>query len=250
MENSYGFIYKTTNLINNKIYIGQRKRSKSVYEDSIYLGSGNILTLAVKKYGRHNFKREILEETYSLQDANEKEIKWIARFNSTDPNIGYNLDTGGCGTAPHLTQEEVRQKISNTLKSKGCRPSAEAIEKSASNKRGRPQRPLTEETKEKLRQANLGKIISLEVKQKISQSLKGRPRPQEVIDRIKATKAANADKTSATMKHKWDGRRKGDAGYIPPKRKPLSEETKRKISESRKRRFNNSDNSPHLKSDL
>lgn len=46
-NNFYGFIYITTNLINGKKYIGQKKG----YNDT-YLGSGKILKLAIKKYGR------------------------------------------------------------------------------------------------------------------------------------------------------------------------------------------------------
>jgi hypothetical protein len=48
-------IYKTTNLINNKIYIG-----KSNTNNSDYLGSGKRLKLAIKKYGKENFKKEML----------------------------------------------------------------------------------------------------------------------------------------------------------------------------------------------
>lgn len=48
-------IYKTTNLINNKIYVG-----KDSHNDSNYFGSGTILVKAIKKYGKENFKKEIL----------------------------------------------------------------------------------------------------------------------------------------------------------------------------------------------
>jgi len=57
MSISNGFIYKTTNLINNKIYVGKHKTSAN----DGYLGSGLILGYAVDKYGKENFKREILE---------------------------------------------------------------------------------------------------------------------------------------------------------------------------------------------
>ena len=49
-------IYKTTNLINSKIYVGQD--SKNNYN---YLGSGIIIKKAIKKYGKENFKKEIIE---------------------------------------------------------------------------------------------------------------------------------------------------------------------------------------------
>jgi hypothetical protein len=49
-------IYKTTNIVNGKIYIGQDK-----YDNPNYLGSGKILQLSFQKYGIENFRKEILE---------------------------------------------------------------------------------------------------------------------------------------------------------------------------------------------
>lgn len=48
----YGYVYKTTNLINGRIYIGQHKSNGL---DEQYIGSGKILGIALKKYGRRNF---------------------------------------------------------------------------------------------------------------------------------------------------------------------------------------------------
>ena len=62
------YIYKTTNMINNKIYIGQ---SSKAYDKSLsYLGSGKILKDSVKKYGEHSFKKELIEECSSMQELN------------------------------------------------------------------------------------------------------------------------------------------------------------------------------------
>ena len=60
-------IYKTTNLVNGKIYIGQDK-----YNSPVYLGSGKILHLAFQKYGIENFNKETLEECESVQELNER----------------------------------------------------------------------------------------------------------------------------------------------------------------------------------
>lgn len=85
-------IYKTTNLINGKIYIGQDSKN-----NSMYLGSGLILFKAIKKYGLNNFKKEILEYCKTKNQLNEQEKYWIKKCNSTDHKIGYNIAKGGNG---------------------------------------------------------------------------------------------------------------------------------------------------------
>lgn len=83
-------IYKTTNLINNKIYIGQSRKN-----NTNYYGSGKLIKNAIKKYGKDNFIKEILTECLTLDDLNEKEIYWIDFYNSTNLDIGYNIEKGG-----------------------------------------------------------------------------------------------------------------------------------------------------------
>ncbi len=83
-------IYKTTNTITGKIYIGQHWND---VEDN-YLGSGTLILLSIKKHGSSNFVREVLE--YCDESTVESlERYWIKCFNSTDRNIGYNLSSGG-----------------------------------------------------------------------------------------------------------------------------------------------------------
>lgn len=91
------FVYKTTNLINNKIYIGISKRK--VESALFYLGSGKSLKRAVKKYGKENFSREILEAdvNFTYKDLQEKEKYYIKFYNSTNTSIGYNISQGGDG---------------------------------------------------------------------------------------------------------------------------------------------------------
>ena len=86
-------VYKTTNLVNNKIYIGQHK--SSVFEPDKYIGSGTLLAEAIKKYGIQNFKNELLCECASQEELDQKEIYFIAEYRTTDRHIGYNVTTGG-----------------------------------------------------------------------------------------------------------------------------------------------------------
>jgi len=86
-------IYKTTNLINGKIYVG-----KHTMDRDDYLGSGNLLKRAVKKYGSENFVRETLENCGdNLELLNEREKYWIEKLNSTNLEIGYNIANGSVG---------------------------------------------------------------------------------------------------------------------------------------------------------
>jgi group I intron endonuclease len=87
--NENGIIYKTTNLINGKIYIGQHMKNNSEY-----LGSGKALKCAIKKYGKENFVRETLEEC-EFELLNERETYWIIKYNSNNKRIGYNMTASG-----------------------------------------------------------------------------------------------------------------------------------------------------------
>lgn len=83
-------IYKTTNLINKKIYVGQDSKN-----DPDYLGSGKAIKRAIKKYSKTNFIKEIIENCNDKDELNEREIYWINELNSTNRKIGYNISKGG-----------------------------------------------------------------------------------------------------------------------------------------------------------
>jgi group I intron endonuclease len=107
------FIYKTTNIINNKIYVG-----KSKFNNPDYLGSGLKISGAIKKYGKENFSKSIIEECLD-STVNAREIFWISQLNSNNEAIGYNISKGGEGGNHYwttLTEEEKTEhnkKISN-----------------------------------------------------------------------------------------------------------------------------------------
>lgn len=90
----YGFIYITTNKINNKKYIGQRKLANNSSDDA-YLGSGTYLLNAIKKYGRDNFYRETIEYANSKEELNELEEYYISKYRATESDDYYNIHAGG-----------------------------------------------------------------------------------------------------------------------------------------------------------
>lgn len=75
VQTPYGFVYITTNLINGKRYIGKRKFSDNWKS---YLGSGIRLKEAIKKYGRNNFVKVIVDVGYSDEELSEKEMNLIS----------------------------------------------------------------------------------------------------------------------------------------------------------------------------
>lgn len=86
-------IYKITNRLNNKIYVGKHKTEN---KDDGYFGSGLLLERAVKKHGKENFVKEILFELATEDDMNQKEAdivdeEFVARLDT------YNIRLGGEG---------------------------------------------------------------------------------------------------------------------------------------------------------
>lgn len=103
------YIYLTTNTINGKKYIGMCTR-----DDDWYFGSGKLIKSAIKKYGKENFSKSILEECSSLEELSLAEIKWINYYDAVNSDDFYNLSLGGYGGNPEtvkaywdsLTKEE------------------------------------------------------------------------------------------------------------------------------------------------
>lgn len=89
----YHIVYKTTNLINGKFYIGIHSTNNL---NDKYLGSGWVLKDAIKKYGKENFKREILYIYSTRKEAMTKEAEIVDEEFIKDNNH-YNLTKGGNG---------------------------------------------------------------------------------------------------------------------------------------------------------
>lgn len=152
-------IYRITNQINSKSYIGQsinpyrRWNKQHIYntnrvKNGAKLGDNNIqlIHLKIAEYGIENFEFQILEEVDTQKDANLREEHWAEKYSSYAP-AGYNIQKCGEYKPP---SEETKRKISEAQ-----------IGKKISNA-----------TREKLRQINLGKILSEEHKKAISEGMK------------------------------------------------------------------------------
>lgn len=89
----YGYIYRTTNEVNHKTYIGQHKKD---YFDEKYLGSGVLIKQAIREYGRFNFSLTLLKVCFSEKELNEEEQK-IIKLEREKGHAEYNISDGGTG---------------------------------------------------------------------------------------------------------------------------------------------------------
>lgn len=112
----YGFIYITTNMVNNKKYIGKSSYDKKDWKN--YIGSGIVLNRAIKKYGKDKFIRKIIEECETKKLLNQRERYWIKFYNATNNENFYNVASGGDGGNVIEGYSDIqRQELSNKLSS-------------------------------------------------------------------------------------------------------------------------------------
>ena len=148
------FIYKITNKINDKIYIGQTIRSINLrWNEHICSKSGgeSIIKNALLKHGKDNFLMEVIYEAKTIEELNSKEEELINKFNSLAPN-GYNLRQGG-----------KNRKMSDITKQKMSLGALRRI-----------RTPHSEETKNKMSISSKGKPKSAKHRANLSASL-GKP---------------------------------------------------------------------------
>ena len=179
-------VYKITNKITGKIYIGiTNQGSGARYRHHWYesrIGEPSPIHRSMAKYGEDNFTLEIIDFAETYEELKEKEKFWIKKFNSTDRNIGYNLTEGGDGTFGRTHSEETKEKIRQ--KALG--------------------RKISEETKKKMSEARIGKCsdkqrehlskLQEQCKQKVYQYSKQGEFIAEYDSIIEACKALNLNR--------------------------------------------------------
>lgn len=170
----YGYIYKTENILNNKIYIGQKK-SKLFLEDH-YLGSGKYLKAAINKYGPHNFKVTLIQWCYDKESLNNREIYWISYYKEKGYDM-YNISKGGDGGDTYLYLSKEERKLR-------CQ---KASEKSYFRHCTKQDRKKAWETRRK----NGNDKFSEEYRKKLSESHKGKQPSKESILKGLETKRKN-----------------------------------------------------------
>ena len=107
VNRKYHFIYKTTNLLSGRYYLGMHSTDNL---DDDYLGSGNQLYHAIKKHGRENFKREILEFCDSREELANRESELITMNEVRDKEC-MNMKVGGIGIWPESANKAFKARM-------------------------------------------------------------------------------------------------------------------------------------------
>ncbi len=206
-------IYLITNLFNLKKYVGITKFSLEE-RFSQHTKRGFILTEAIKKYGEQKFSIEVVEVVESAERAYELEIFYIKEYNTKAPN-GYNLTDGGDGIFGWNITDEYREQCSFRVKELhkekrigmyGKKHTEETKKKMSESSKGNQNclgRVLSEESKQKISEKHLGKKLSEKTRKKISENhhdisgknnpMYGKKHSPETIEKLKE-KAKNRTK--------------------------------------------------------
>lgn len=190
VENNSG-IYKWTNLVNGKIYIGQSsnlKKRKSRFLNFNLEYSGEYINNSRLKYPSGEYWKYDIIEYCNVEELDNRETYYINLYNSTDKSIGYNLCKGGNGTRGFSPwnkglkwTDDIKNKISETLK--GTTSWCKGL-------------TFSKDYRNKLSESHKGKKHTDEQKKKISESIKGeksymygKPKSEEIKNKIRLTKS-------------------------------------------------------------
>lgn len=230
-------IYEIVNKLNNKRYIGNTMQDfkvrwsqhKSLLNKNKH--HSEHLQFSWNKHGTDNFEFKIVEVLKTKEECVQREQYYIDFYNSYNAEFGYNMCPTAGSPAGRKLSEEHKHKIG--LASKGKTISEEqklAISKANKGKR------MPEHVRQKLAEANLNKVFSEEQRKRISEATKGEKNPfygkkhtEETIKKLRDINLGrkHTEETLLKMKNRYIDK------PSPNKGKPMKEETKKKLSQSR-----------------
>lgn len=205
------FIYKITNLLNGKIYVGKTVQplNKRFAKHKISRpGYVSHITRAINKYGEDNFTIESIHNAKEGEDLFELEKYYIKLLGSRSPN-GYNMTDGGEGNNGGVFPESAKKILRDKNLGK----------------------KLSKETKKKIGDSGRGKKRSEEFKIRLSESRKGVPRPPSVSKRT--SEFMKGHKYWVGKKHSEESKKKMSLAKLGKKMKPFSAETRARMSAAR-----------------
>ena len=157
MEEHNYTVYMHKNKTNGKVYIGITKQKPKYRWHNGEGYNHQVFKRAIDKYGWRNFEHIILFEHLSKEQAEQEEIKLIAKYKSNQKEFGYNISKGGKASDGVPCSEEKKLKISK--KNKGI-------------KNGMYGKKHTKESLEKISKASLKKWEDVEYRNKVIETLR------------------------------------------------------------------------------
>lgn len=224
------YIYETTNNVNGKKYRGKRETNLPIESDTNYFGSGNAIEAAIRKYGKKNFSKIVLE-VGTHANIFQLEAKWV---NEEWVNLGrehnYNLRTGGLGGCKLSFEsiEKCRIASKGNKYALGFKQSEQTILK---RNKTRANEKRSNEFKNKMSQLKRGTIVSDETKRKISEANKGKKAWNKGISFSEDTKRKMSESQKGKTKPERSEKHKTNLSKAM-KGRIFSEESKAKMRAS------------------
>ena len=186
-------IYLIKNIINNKVYIGSAINIDKRWKEHIYSlkkskHHSEHLQYAWDKYGELNFKFEILEEVSNLLHLISYEQVYLDYYKSYEEERGYNICIVAGSQYGLKRTEQTKQRMREA--NIGKKASEEAKQKMREAGIGRKH---SEETKQKLKELHVGKKFSEETKQKLSEAHIGKKLSEETKQKMSEAKRNRKD---------------------------------------------------------
>ena len=161
------FLYRITNILNSKVYIGQSNKKTERWRQHKYFSKQEIplqyIHKAMAKYGIGNFVYEVIATCHTQDDANVLEEELIKQYDSRNKEHGYNIASGG-EAAWNLGLPSEQQPMY------GKHHSEKSKEKSSKSNIGIKKPPHTKEWKENMSSIMKGRIITADWREKLSKS--------------------------------------------------------------------------------
>lgn len=211
MENKKYCVYKHI-FPNNKVYIGVTCRKPEYRWDNGngYTNAQRKIYNAIKKYGWENVKHEILFENLTKEEAEQKEIELIDKYNSTNDNYGYNIEKGG-NLNKEVSMETRQLMIKNHKGRTGMKLTKQQCQKIGENAKKRWNEMTDKQKKEQI--------------EKMAKSNRGKPSWNKGLHFSEEAK----NNMSIAQKNRYK-----NGAMSPMKGKTHTEETIKKMSEKKK----------------
>lgn len=178
------YVYKITNKINNKIYIGKSKNPNKRFQIHISIAKRQYKKFnqfqaihgAISKYGSENFILDIIEECASEKDAFLKEELWINKLSSRDRKLGYNLTKGGSGAVGRIMTQKQKDKLSKDRMAEGNPMFGKTISDDTRKKlsdfqSSRERQPLSQEHLQSIKLARAQQDMSFKIPKEVKEEI-------------------------------------------------------------------------------